>query len=237
MTKDFDYIFTKLLQLFPNPDTELNFSTPFQLLIAVMLSAQSTDKQVNKTTNQLFLKISKPEDIIKFSVEELTEMISSINYYRMKAKHIWETANIINELANRQNWKNKKSLTQKESECFEKYGYYLPESVDWLRKFPWVWEKTAKVILYVLYHHPIIAVDTHVHRVANRLWIVKTKEPIETSNKIEKVVPAKRKPVAHHSLILFWRYYCTAKNPKCTDCILKSQCNFVKEIKNSDSNQ
>ena len=157
-------------------------------------------------------------------------MISSINYYRIKAKHIWETANIINELANRQNWKNKKNLTQKESECFEKYGYYLPESVDWLRKFPWVWEKTAKVILYVLYHHPIIAVDTHVHRVANRLWIVKTKEPIETSNKIEKVVPEKRKPVAHHSLILFWRYYCTAKNPKCADCILKSQCNFVKEI-------
>lgn len=218
--KDYDELFNKLLQLFPNPDTELNFETPFQLLVAVMLSAQTTDKQVNVVTDKLFLKIKSPEDVIKISEEKLAKDISSVNYYKMKAKHIKKTAQQLVQLAK----DKEKKLTKNEKECFDKYGYYLPESIWWLSQLPWVWEKTAKVILYVRYKHDLIAVDTHVHRVANRLWIVKTNEPLETSKEIEKVVPKKWKRIAHHSLILFWRYYCTAKKPKCDNCVLQKRC-------------
>ena len=222
--KDFDEIFTKLLELFPNPDTELNFETPFQLLVAVMLSAQTTDRQVNVVTDKLFLKVKNPNDVLRFSEENLAKQVSSVNYYKMKAKHIRETAKNLIELAKDEG----KNLTKNEKECLGKYWYYLPESIEWLTQLPWVGEKTAKVILYVRYKHDLIAVDTHVHRVANRLWIVKTKEPLETSKEIEKVVPKKWKRIAHHSLILFGRYYCTAKKPKCENCVLKKWCDFYK---------
>ena len=218
--KDYDEIFTKLLELFPNPDTELNFETPFQLLVAVMLSAQTTDRQVNVVTDKLFLKVKNPNNILNMTEEEFTKQISSVNYYKMKAKHIKETAKNLIELAEDEG----KNLTKNEKECLGKYWYYLPESIEWLTQLPWVGEKTAKVILYVRYHHDIIAVDTHVHRVANRLWIVKTKEPLETSKEIEKAVPKKWKRIAHHSLILFGRYYCTAKKPKCENCVLNEFC-------------
>ncbi len=230
--KNYDEIFTKLLELFPNPDTELNFKTPFQLLVAVMLSAQTTDKQVNVVTDKLFLKVKNPNDILNLSEEQLAKQVSSVNYYKMKAKHIRQTAQKLIELAENKNGK----LTKNEKECLDLYWYYLPESIEWLTKLPWVWEKTAKVILYVRYKHDLIAVDTHVHRVANRLWIVKTNEPLETSKEIEKAVPKKWKRIAHHSLILFWRYYCTAKKPKCDNCILKKQCNYFKSTANSNPN-
>lgn len=218
--KDYNEIFTKLLELFPNPDTELNFETPFQLLIAVMLSAQTTDRQVNVVTDKLFLEVKEPNDVLNMTEEKLAKQVSSVNYYKMKAKHIRETAKKLVEISEDKNIK----LTKNEKECLDKYWYYLPESTEWLTKLPWVWEKTAKVILHVQYKHDLIAVDTHVHRVANRLWIVKTKEPLETSEEIEKAVPKKWKRIAHHSLILFGRYYCTAKKPKCESCILKQWC-------------
>jgi endonuclease-3 len=124
--KDYDEIFTKLLELFPNPDTELNYQTPFQLLVAVMLSAQTTDRQVNVVTDKLFLKIKEPNDVLKLSEEEFTKQVSSVNYYKMKAKHIRETAKKLVELA-----ENKKAkLTKNEKECLNKYGYYLPESLE-----------------------------------------------------------------------------------------------------------
>ncbi len=218
--KDYDEIFTKLLELFPNPDTELNYQTPFQLLLAVMLSAQTTDKQVNVVTDKLFLKVKNPNDVLRFSEENLAKQVSSVNYYKMKAKHIRETAKKLIELAENKG----NNLTKNEKECLAEYWYYLPESLEWLTKLPWVGEKTAKVILYVRYKHDLIAVDTHVHRVANRLGIVKTNEPLETSKEIEKVVPKKWKRIAHHCLILFWRYHCTAKKPKCENCVLKNFC-------------
>ena len=115
--KDYDEIFTKLLEPFPNPDTELNFETPFQLLIAVMLSAQTTDRQVNVVTDKLFLKVKSPEDVVKISEEKLTKQVSSVNYYTMKAKHIRESAQILVEWA-----KDKKvKLTKNEKECLDKY--------------------------------------------------------------------------------------------------------------------
>ena len=163
--KDYDELFNNLLHLFPNPDTELNFETPFQLLVAVMLSAQTTDRQVNVVTDKLFLKVKEPNDVLRISEENLAKQVSSVNYYKMKAKHIKQTAQQLIELS-----KNKKvKLTKNEKECLNKYWYYLPENIEWLIKLPWVGEKTAKVILYVRYKHDLIAVDTHVHRVANRL--------------------------------------------------------------------
>ena len=138
--KDYDEIFNKLLELFPNPDTELNFETPFQLLVAVMLSAQTTDRQVNVVTDKLFLKVKSPENVVKMSEEKLAKQVSSVNYYKMKAKHIRESAKELIELA-----KNKDNkLTKKEKECLDKYWYYLPESLEWLTKLPWVWEKNCK---------------------------------------------------------------------------------------------
>lgn len=220
--KDYDKMFTKLLELFPNPDTELNYKNPFQLLVAVMLSAQTTDRQVNVVTDKLFTKVMNPKDILKFSEENLAKQVSSVNYYKMKAKHIRESAKKLIELAKNKDYK----LTKNEKECLDKYWYYLPESLEGLTKLPWVGEKTAKVILYVRYKHDLIAVDTHVHRVANRLWIVKTNEPLDTSKEIEKAIPKKRKRIAHHALILFGRYYCTAKKPKCENCVLKERCEY-----------
>ena len=124
--KDYDEIFTKLLDLFPNPDTELNFETPFQLLIAVMLSAQTTDKQVNVVTDKLFLKVKEPNDVLNMTEKKLAEHVSSVNYYKMKAKHIRESAKKLVELT-----KNKKvKLTKNEKEYLDKYGYYLPESLE-----------------------------------------------------------------------------------------------------------
>ena len=115
--RDYDQIFTKLLELFPNPDTELHFSTPFQLLIAVVLSAQTTDRQVNVVTNKLFLKIKEPKDVIKITEKTLEKQVSSVNYYKMKSKHIRETAKQLIELS-----KNKDNkLTPKEKECLDKY--------------------------------------------------------------------------------------------------------------------
>ena len=115
--KDYDEIFTKLLELFPNPDTELNYQTPFQLLVAVMLSAQTTDKQVNVVTDKLFLKVNNPNDVLKTTEEKLAKQVSSVNYYKMKAKHIRESAEKLVELAENKNAR----LTKNEKECLNKY--------------------------------------------------------------------------------------------------------------------
>jgi endonuclease-3 len=123
---DYDEIFNKLLELFPNPDTELNFETPFQLLVAVMLSAQTTDRQVNIVTDKLFVKVKEPNDVLNMAEKKLEKQISSVNYYKMKAKHIRETAKQLIELT-----KDKKiKLTKNEKKCLDKYGYYLPESLE-----------------------------------------------------------------------------------------------------------
>ena len=202
-----EFIFDYLKELYPNPKTELDYSTDFQLLVAVILSAQTTDKQVNKVTKNLFKKTKKPEDILIMGFEKFKKTISSVNYFNGKAKHIYETAKKLVEI-----WK-------------------IPDDLIELQKLPGVWIKTAKVILHVLYDMPFIAVDTHVHRVSNRLWLVKTNEPEKTSELLEKIVPDKYKPIAHHSLILFGRYLCKARNPMCDECGLKSICKYYKGLK------
>lgn len=205
--KDIKYIFETLDKLYPNADTELKFWNDFQLVLAVVMSAQTTDKQVNKVTEWLFKTIKTPKDVIKMWLDKLTESISSINYYKNKAKHIYEL-----------------------SKMLEKEPELLCSDLEKLQKLPWVGIKTAKVVSYVLFGSKVIAADTHVHRVANRLWLVNTKTPEKTSETLEKIVPDKYKEIAHHTLILFGRYHCTAKNPKCDSCELTKICKYKKSL-------
>lgn len=205
--KNIDFIFQTLNKLYPNADTELKFWNDFQLVLAVVMSAQTTDKQVNKVTEQLFKKIKTPQDVINMWLDNLTKSISSINYYNNKAKHIFELSKILDK----------------------EPGLLCPD-LEKLQKLPWVWIKTAKVISYVLFWSKVIAVDTHVHRVSNRLWIVDTKIPEKTSETLEKIVPDEYKEIAHHTLILFGRYLCTARNPKCIECPFTKICKYKKSL-------
>jgi len=215
MDKKLTLIFTYLKELFPSPETELHYSTPFQFVVAVMLSAQATDVQVNRVTAKLFKNIKNPEDLLTMGFDNFERTISSVNYYRTKAKHIYETAQIL--INNR----------GKSRKVEEKWG--IPDTLEELMKLPWVWIKTAKLIAHVLYDKPFIAVDTHIHRVSNRLWLVKTTAPEKTSELLEKRIPDMYKDLAHHALVLFGRYYCTAKKPKCETCKLQSICLFYKK--------
>ena len=213
-TKKFDQIFSYFLELYPNAQTELNFDNGFQLLVAVALSAQATDKQVNKVTSSLFQKVKKPEDILQMGFENFEQSIKSIGLYKSKARNLRKTAQI---------------LAQGDG--------VIPDTQDELVKLPWVWEKTAKVILHVLYHQPVIAVDTHVHRICNRLGIVKTAQPLQTSKLLETLIPNQYKQIAHHAMILFGRYFCTARNPKCADCKLQEICRYYKDLPKTKTSQ
>ncbi len=207
--KKVEEIIMKMETFFPNAKCELDFRTPFQLLTAVILSAQTTDKQVNKTTKKLFLDIKEPKNVLELWQEKLAQKIKSIWLYRSKSKNIYATSKIL----------------------IEKFDNKIPDKMENLIFLPGVGEKTAKVVLSVLYKQPYIAVDTHVHRITNRLGIVKTKEPIQTSRIIEKLVPTKLKIKAHHLFIFWWRYFCMARNPKCEECPFTDFCKFYKKRK------
>lgn len=211
MNKKIALIFDYLKELFPDPETELHYSTPFQLLVAVMLSAQATDVQVNKVTERLFQKIKKSDDLLKMGFTWFERSIQSINYYHSKAKHIFATA-----------------LLVKNNEKSGEHKNWIPDSLEELMKFPGVWIKTAKLVAHVLYDKPFIAVDTHIHRVSNRLWLVTTNTPEKTSELLEKRIPDSYKDHAHHALVLFGRYYCTARSPKCVTCKLQKICEYYK---------
>jgi endonuclease III len=224
MNKNLPIIFTYLKELFPNPETELHYSTPFQLVVAVMLSAQATDLQVNKVTEKFFKKIQKPEDLLALGFPSFKTAIRSINYYNTKAKHIYETASL---------------LMKNEKLRIKNYKHWIPNTLEELMKLPWVGVKTGKLIAHVLYDKPFIAVDTHIHRVSNRLWLVKspilkdtsplhTISPEKTSELLEKIIPDSYKDHAHHSLVLFGRYYCKAVKPKCESCKLQKICDYYK---------
>lgn len=214
MNKKLLTIFTYLKELFPNPETELHYSTPFQLVVAVMLSAQATDLQVNKVTEKLFKKIKTPEDLLMLGFSSFKKAVSSINYYNTKAKHIFATAKIIQNAEFRM--QNKK------------YKDWIPDTLEELVKLPWVGVKTGKLIAHVLYDKLFIAVDTHIHRVSNRLWLVNTTSPEKTSEQLEKLIPDEYKDHAHHALVLFGRYYCKAVKPRCESCKLQKICDYYK---------
>jgi len=229
MTKEtIKKIFEMLDKMYPDPKTELNYETPFQLAIAVIMSAQTTDKQVNKVTDKLFKKVTGPADVLRLWLPKLMSAINSVNFFRNKANNIFKLSQILVDtdfqkkiLATEQSWAQ---------EMRKKYGYVLPTTLEWLTELPGIGIKTAKVIGHVLWDLPVIAVDTHVHRVTNRLGIVTTKTPEETSEILEKKVPQKYKTFAHHALILFGRYHCTAQRPKCETCPLSLMCRYFKGL-------
>ena len=248
------FVFEELSKRYAGSTTELIYNTPFQLLVAVIMSAQTTDKQVNKVTAKFFDTIRWPKDILKLTLEKWESMIAWVNYYKTKAKNIYKMAGMLvasswgitegsrkttsiswdssTSLHSVSEWRAEWQNDEKTKWQFvKKRGYRIPDIQDELVKLPWVWEKTAKVILQVLYWHDVIAVDTHVHRVTNRLWIVKTNEPLQTSKILEAKVPKEFRWDAHHGLILFGRYHCVARNPKCETCPFTKICEWYKKNK------
>ncbi len=217
---DIENILNEIEKIYPNPQTELYYNTPFQLLVAVVLSAQTTDKQVNKITRDqwLFDKIKTPKDVLKLWYENLREKIKTIGLTNSKSKNIYKLSSKILEFTNPE--------TKQERRILENYWYIIPSFYDKIITLPWVWEKTAKVVLSVLFDKPTIPVDTHVHRVVNRLGVVKTAYPEQTSKELEKIIPDDLKNKSHHLLILFWRYFCTAKNPSCKICPFAEFCRY-----------
>ncbi len=214
--KDINFFFEKLALLYPANTTELIRETPWQLLVAVVLSAQTTDKQVNKLTSSFFQTMQSPYDTLRYPPEERYQLIRWVNYAPTKAKHLYQTAQII--INNNKQWES---------------NYIIPKDIQELMKLPWVGEKTAKVIRHVLYQTDDIAVDTHVHRVLNRLWFVHTKTALQTSKIVDEVIPNKYKQSAHHSLIMFGRYHCQARNPKFNGTLSEFRDYFHNEIESS----
>ncbi|CCE22118.1 endonuclease III [Methylotuvimicrobium alcaliphilum] len=197
-------IFDRLAAAIPEPTTELTYSSPFELLIAVVLSAQATDKGVNKATAQLFPIANTPESILNLGEAGLKEHIKTIGLFNSKA------ANII----------------QLCRQVLEKHNGQVPQTRDELEALPGVGRKTANVILNTAFGYPTIAVDTHIFRVANRTRIAPGKNVLEVERKLDKYVPKAHKKDAHHLLILHGRYTCTARKPKCQDCIIADLCEF-----------
>lgn len=195
-------IFTRFKLFHSKPTIELQYSSAFELLIAVMLSAKTTDRIVNKVTKNLFLHANTPEQMLQLDVERLSNYIKSIGLFRTKASNIIKTCKIL----------------------ITKFNSMVPTTMEDLINLPGVGRKTANVILNVLYKKPTIAVDTHVFRVANRLGLVNTKNPLETERELLKVIPQEFWLNVHYWLILHGRYVCTARKPKCHNCFLVDIC-------------
>lgn len=191
-----------LNELYPDPKTELHFKTPFELLIATILSAQTTDKQVNKVTEKLFSKYSTPEDFANLTAEELEKEIKNCGLFRNKSKSIVETSKII----------------------VGDYEGNVPDSLEELIKLPGVGRKTASVVLANAYNIPAFPVDTHVHRVSARLGLAGGKNPLVTEMELREIIPKSLWNKAHHWLISHGRNYCTARRPQCHDCPLLYLC-------------
>ena len=186
----------------PHPTTELIFNSTFELLIAVILSAQATDAQVNIATAQLFSVANTPEMIIALGEQIIKDYIKSIGLFNNKAKYIMQTANIL----------------------IEKYHSQVPKTRQALESLPGVGRKTANVILNTAYGKSTIAVDTHVFRVANRTGLAVGKTPLIVENKLSRIIPTMFRRHAHHWLVLHGRYVCTARKPACMSCILQDLC-------------
>ena len=197
-------MFSRLLKQIPTPTTELNYSTSFELLVAVTLSAQATDKSVNQVTDILFPLANTPESIFELGEDKLRDTIKSIGLFNSKAKHIIQTCRIL----------------------IDKYNSEVPETRKELEALPGVGRKTANVVLNTAFGQPTIAVDTHIYRVANRTAIASGKTVLEVEKKLIKFIPDEFKVPAHHLMILHGRYVCKARSPHCTDCTLLDLCEY-----------
>ena len=204
-------IFTRFRAANPHPTTELEYSTPFELLVAVVLSAQATDKSVNLATRKLFPQANTPEKILALGEAGLRGAIKSIGLFKTKAKNILATCKLL----------------------IQHHGSQVPQTRDQLEKLPGVGRKTANVILNTAFGEPTIAVDTHIFRVANRTGIAPGKNVLEVELKLLKFIPQEFRHDAHHWLILHGRYVCKARKPECTVCSINDLCEFKqKTLKN-----
>lgn len=196
----------------PIVETELHYMDPFQLLIAVILSAQCTDKRINMITPALFEVYPTPEKLSKATPEEVYEYIKSVSYPNNKSKHLVGMAQML----------------------LNEFGGVVPSDINELQKLPGVGRKTANVIASVVFDKPAMAVDTHVFRVANRIGLTtNSKTPLATEKELVKYIPEKLISKAHHWLILHGRYVCTARKPKCTECGIAAYCaTRIKELAN-----
>jgi len=197
-------IYRRLQAANPHPTTELHYDTPFQLLIAVLLSAQATDVGVNKATARLFPVAPTPDKMLALGVEGLETYIKTIGLYRTKARNAIATCRIL--------------LSQ--------HGGEVPQTREALEALPGVGRKTANVVLNTAFGQPTIAVDTHIFRVSNRIGLAPGKDVLEVEHKLIKHTPAEFRQDAHHWLILHGRYVCTARKPRCPDCPIHDLCAY-----------
>jgi endonuclease-3 len=203
-------IFSRLRKDNPHPTTELNFSNPFELLIAVILSAQSTDKGVNKATDKLYPIANTPEGIFALGESGLKDYIKTIGLYNSKGKNIIKTCQMLIELHHSE----------------------VPDNREALEALPGVGRKTANVVLNTAFGHPTMAVDTHIFRVSNRTKIAHGKDVVEVEKRLLRLIPDEFMLDAHHWLILLGRYICTARKPKCGACLIEDLCEFNKKLGN-----
>lgn len=202
--------YAALAESIPNPTTELNYSSPFELLTAVLLSAQATDVSVNKATIGLFAAANTPQAMIELGLDGIKSHIKTIGLYNSKALHLLDTCH----------------------KLVEKFNGEVPKSREALESLPGVGRKTANVVLNTLWGEPTIAVDTHIFRLGNRTGIAPGKTPLEVEKGLAIITPAAFIQDAHHLLILHGRYVCTARKPKCSECIAKADCNWAEKQSN-----
>ena len=202
LKKNIQQIFEIFQSLNPNPQTELKFTNNFTLLVAVVLSAQSTDKAVNQATEKLFKIVDNPQKMLDLGENQLKKYISSIGLFNNKAKNIIALSKIL----------------------IEKFNGKVPNDFDQLKELPGVGRKTANVVLNCAFNLPTIAVDTHVFRLANRIGLTKEKTEEQTELKLLKVIPKQFLNHAHHWLILHGRYICTSRQAKCDQCKIEKHC-------------
>ena len=202
-------IFARLKQANPSPTTELQYRNPFELLVSVILSAQATDKSVNKATAELFKVARTPQQIIDLGLRGLKRYIRTIGLYNTKAANILKTCKIL----------------------LEKHGGQIPDTREELQALPGVGRKTANVILNTAFGQPTIAVDTHIFRVANRTGLAPGKNVLIVEKNLLKAVPEEYRHDAHHWLILHGRYTCTARKPRCAECVIYDLCEYSAKVK------
>jgi endonuclease-3 len=201
---DVEPFFATLQAANPSPETELEYSSVFELLAAVLLSAQATDAGVNKATRRLFPVAGTPQAILDLGLERLEDFIRTIGLYRTKAKNLMATCRIL----------------------VEQHGGEVPRTREELEALPGVGRKTANVVLNVAFGEPTMAVDTHIFRVSNRTGLAPGKDPLQVEMKLLQRVPAKYLPDAHHWLILHGRYVCVARLPQCWRCAVRAYCDY-----------
>ncbi|OPJ55794.1 endonuclease III [Alkalithermobacter paradoxus] len=204
---DINELLDILEKTYPDAKCELHYTTPFELLIATILSAQCTDVRVNKVTSKLFEKYNTPKDFVELGEERLGNIIKSCGLYKSKSNNIINTSKIL----------------------LSRYFGQVPQTLEELINLPGVGRKTANVVLSNAYGVDAIAVDTHVFRVSNRIGIISSKNPEDTEFKLMEVIPKKRWSKAHHLFIFHGRRTCKSQNPNCIDCTIKCYCKYFKE--------